>query len=91
MKVAQNDKMNPNTQPVRLPHIPNLSDSQLSPSGTSARERGTPGILSRVFSPIRRYHLLPRLGTPSIVTCHVMHRYASVCMVFIVSSPSSLR
>ena len=89
MKVAQNDETNPDMQPVRPPHIPNISNSQLSPSGSSVRKRETPGILSRMFSPLRRYHLLPRLGTPSIVTCHVMHRYAFVCIVFIVSSPSS--
>ena len=51
MKVAQNDETNPNTQPVRAPHIPNLSNSQLSPSGSSVRKRETPGILSRMFPP----------------------------------------
>ena len=51
MKVAQNDKTNPETQPVRPRHIPNLSNSQLSPSGSSARKRETPGILFRMFPP----------------------------------------
>src|SRR3954469_21956515 len=49
MKVAQNDETNPDTQPVRPPRIPNVSNSQLSPSGSSARKRETPGILSRMF------------------------------------------
>ena len=38
-------------------------------------------------SPLRRYHLLPRLGTPSTARCHVMHRHANVCIIFIVSFP----
>ena len=29
-----------------------------------------------MFPPLRRYHLLPRLGTPSITLCHVMHLFA---------------
>ena len=51
MKVAQNDETNPDTQPVRPPHIPNLSNSQLSPSVSSVRKRETSGILSRMFPP----------------------------------------
>ena len=31
MKVAQNDETNPDTQSVRPPHLPNLSNTQLSP------------------------------------------------------------
>ena len=51
MKVAQNDETIPDTQSVRPPHPSNLSNPQLSPSGSSARKHGTPGILSRMFSP----------------------------------------
>ena len=51
MKVAQNDETNPDTQSVRPPHLPNLSNSQLSPSGPSVRKRETSGILSRMFPP----------------------------------------
>ena len=51
MKVAQIDETNPDTQSVRPPHTPNLSNPQLSPSGSSARKHETPGILSRMFSP----------------------------------------
>ena len=31
MKVAQNDESNPNTQPVRPPRIPTITNTQLSP------------------------------------------------------------
>ena len=51
MKVAQNDETNPNTQSIRPPHLPNLSNSQLSPSGPSVRKRKTSGILFRMFPP----------------------------------------
>ena len=51
MKVAQNDETNPDTQPVRPPHIPSIANTQLSPSGSSVRKRETPGILSRMFPP----------------------------------------
>ena len=51
MKVAQNDETNLNTQPVRPPRIPSIENTQLSPSGSSIRKCGTPGILSRMFSP----------------------------------------
>ena len=69
MKVAQNDETNPDTQPVRPPHIPNISNSQLSPSGSSVRKRETPGILSRMFPPFVgityyrvRAHRTPRIA-----------------------------
>ena len=69
MKVAQNDETNPDTQPVRPPHTPNLSDSQLSPSGSSARKHETPGILSRMIPPFTgityyrvRAHRAPRIA-----------------------------
>ena len=45
MKVAQNDETNPDMQSVRPPHTPNLSNLQLSPSGSSARKHET-----RMFS-----------------------------------------
>ena len=50
MKVAQNDETNPVMQPVRPPHTPSIPNTQLSPSGSPVRKRGT-GILSRMFSP----------------------------------------
>ena len=71
MKVAQNDETISDTQPVRPPHPPNLSNLQLSPSGSSARKHGTPGILPGCF-PLHRYHLLPRrtrLALPVILLC----------------------
>ena len=51
MKVAQDDETNPNTQPVCPPHIPSIANPQLSPSGSSARKHGTPGILPGCFPP----------------------------------------
>ena len=54
MKVAQNDETNPDTQPVRPPHIPSIANTQLSPSGSPVRKHETPGILPGCFrlSPI---------------------------------------
>ena len=72
IKVAQNDEANPDTQPVRPPHTPNLSNSQLSPSGSSARKHETPGILSRMFPPftaITSYRVRTRLALPVILLC----------------------
>ena len=74
MKVAQNDETNPDTQPVRPPHILSIANSQLSPSGSSVRKRETPGILSRMFPPFAgityyrvRPHLAPLIGVSYIV------------------------
>ena len=69
MKVAQNDETNPDTHPVRPPHIPSIENTQLSPSGSSVRKRETPEILSRMFPPFVgitsyhvRAHLAPRIA-----------------------------
>ena len=69
MKVAQNDETILDTQSVRPPHPSNLSNPQLSPSGSSARKHGTPGILSRMISPFAsityyrvRAHRTPRIA-----------------------------
>ena len=51
MKVAQNDETNPDTQPVRPPHIPSIANTQLSPSVSSARKRETPGYFPGCFPP----------------------------------------
>ena len=51
MKVTQNDETNPVTPSVRPPHTPSIANTQLFPSGSSARKRETPGILSRMFPP----------------------------------------
>ena len=69
MKVAQNDETNPDTQPVRPPHIPTIPNSQLPPSGSSARKRETPGILSRMFPPFTgiTYYRIRAHRTPRIV------------------------
>ncbi len=74
MKVAQNDETNPDTQSVRPPHTPNLSNPQLSPSGSCARKRETRGILSRMFPPLTgttSYHVRAHLA-PLIVTSRIV-------------------
>ena len=65
MKVAQNDETNPDTQPVRPPHISSIANSQLSPSGSSVRKHETLGVLSRMFPPftcITSYRVRTRLA-----------------------------
>ena len=79
MKVAQNDETNPDTQPVYPPHIPNLSNSQLSPSGSSVQKRETPGILSRMFPPfvgITSYRVRAHLAPQLVMSCIDMHLFA---------------
>ena len=79
MKVAQNDETNPDTQFVRPPHTPNLSNSQLSPSGSAAQKHETPGIFSRMFPPltgITSYHIRARLASLLVMSCIDMHLFA---------------
>ena len=79
MKVAQNDETNPDTQPVRPPHIPNISKSQLSPSVSSVRKCETSGILSRMFPPfvgITSYRVRAHLAPCIVMSCIVMLVFA---------------
>ena len=79
MKVAQNDEMNPDTQPVRPPHIPSIANTQLSPSGSSLQKRETPGILSRMFPPfvgITSYRVRAHLAPLLVMSCIDMHLFA---------------
>ena len=79
MKVAQHDKTNPDTQSVCPPHTPNLSNSQLSPSGSSARKHGTPGILSRMIPPLTSTtlsHVRARLASLLVMSCIVLFMFA---------------
>ena len=79
MKVAQNDETIPDTQPVRPPHLPNLSNTQLFPSGSSVRKRETPGIISRMFSPFTgttSYRVRAHLVSRFVMSCIVMHLFA---------------
>ena len=69
MKVAQNDETNPDTQPVCPPRVPSIVNLQHFTSGSSIRKHGTPGILSRMFSPFAgmtyprvRLPLAPRIA-----------------------------
>ena len=79
MKDAQNDEANPNMHPARLPLIPGIENTQLSPSGSSVRKRGTPGILSRLFSPftgITSYCVRAQLAPLLVMSCIDMHLFA---------------
>ena len=51
MKVAQNDETNPNTRPVRPPHIPSIANIEPFPSGSAVRKCQTSGKHSRMLSP----------------------------------------
>ena len=51
MKVVQNEETNPNTQPVRQPHVPSIANVQHFTSGSFVRKCETPVILSRMFPP----------------------------------------
>ena len=90
MKVAQNDETNPDTQPVRLPHTPSISNTQLSPSGSPVRKRETPGILSRMFLPFTGttpYHVRAHLASRFVMSCIVMHLFAMYLLFLPSSSP----
>ena len=79
MKVAQNDETNPDTHPIRPPHIPSIANTQLYPSGSSVRKRETPGILSRMFPPfasITWYRIRAYLAPLIVMSCIVMHMFA---------------
>ena len=85
MKVAQNDETNPDTQPVRPPHTPSIPNTQLSPFGTSARKRETPGILSRMFQPfagITYSYVRSPLAQRIAASCFVLHLIALLFIVF---------
>ena len=85
MKVAQNDETNPDTQPVRPPHIPSIANMQLSPSGSSVRKRETPGILSRMFPPfagITYPCVTSPLAQRIAASCFVLHLIALLFIVF---------
>ena len=85
MKVAQNDETILNTQSVRPPNTPNLSNSQLCPSGSSVWKHETPGILSRMFPPFAgiTYPCVRSPLTQRIVaSCFVLHLIALLFIVF---------
>ena len=79
MKVAQNDKTNPETQPVHPPYIPSIANTQLSPSVSVGRKRETPGTISRMFSSFigtTSYHVRAHLASHFVMSCIVMHLFA---------------
>ena len=79
MKVAHNDEMNPDTQPVRPPRVPSIVNLQHFTSGSSDRNRETPGILSRMFPPfvgITYYRVRAHLAPRFVMSCIIMHLFA---------------
>ena len=79
MKVARNDETNPNTQPVRQPHVPSIENMQHFTSVSSVRKRETSGILSRMFPPfvgITYYRVRAHLAPPIVMSCIIMHMFA---------------
>ena len=79
MKVAQNDEMNPNTQPVRPAHIPSIANTQISPSDLSVRKRETLGIFSRMLPPFTgttSYRVRAHLASRFVMSCIVVHLLA---------------
>ena len=78
MKVAQNDETNPDTQPVRSPHVPSIVNLQHFTSGSSVRKRETLGILSRMFPPfagITYYREWAHLASLLVMSCIDMHLF----------------
>ena len=61
MKVAQNGETKPVTQPACPPHTPNISNSQLSLSGSSVRKREHRGYFPGYFPPLS-VSPIPMLG-----------------------------
>ena len=85
MKVAQKEMTNRDTQPVRPPHIPNRSNSQLSPSDSSDRKPEKAGILSRMFPPfagITYPYVRSPLAQRIAASCFVLHLIALLFIVF---------
>ena len=72
MKVAQNDETNSDTQPVHSPRVPSIVNLQHFTFGSSVQKHGTPGIISRMFSPftgITSYRVRTRLALPVVLLC----------------------
>ena len=85
MKVAQNGEANPDTRPVRPPRIPSIGNLQHFTSGSSVRNRETPGILSRIF-PLFAGIAYPYVRSPLAhriaASCFVLHLIALLFIVF---------
>ena len=69
MKVVQHGETNPDTQPVRPPHTPNISNSQLSPSGSAVENAKHREYFPGCFPPFTgiiyycvRAHRTPRIA-----------------------------
>ena len=75
MKVAQNNETNPDTQPVRPPHIPSIANTQLSPPVHLSENAEHRGYFPGCFP--------PSLVSPPTALGHPWHRvspcYALCC------------
>ena len=90
MEVAQNDETNPDTQPIRSPHVPSIVNLQYFTSGPSVRKRETPGILSRMFPPfvgITYYRDWAHLASLLVMSCIDMHCLHCIHCFFPLFSP----
>ena len=94
MKVAQNDETNLNTLSVCQPHIPSIANMELSPSVPFVRKRGTPGIISQMFSPfagITSYCVRAHLAQLLVMSCIDMHLFALYSLFLPPLLPGKLR
>ena len=85
MKVAQNDKMNPNTRSVHLSHAPRIANTQLFPFDSSVQKRKTPGIFSWMFPPftgITYNYVRSPLALHIAASCFVLHLIALLFIGF---------
>ena len=79
MKVAQNDETNPNTRPVRSPHVLSIANDELSPPVHLSDRRSEPEKLSRMFSPFTgttSYRVRAHLASRFVMSRIVMHLFA---------------
>ena len=79
MKVSQNDETNPDTQPVRPPHIPSIANTQLSPLRllclkTQNTEDNFPDVPP--FTGTTSYHVRAHLASRFVMSCIAMHLFA---------------
>ena len=79
MKVAQNNEMKLDAQPVRPPRVPSIVNLQHFTSSSSIRKHETPGILSLMFLPfasITYYRVRAHLALLIVMSCIIMLMFA---------------
>ena len=88
MKAALNDETNPDTQPVRPPHIPSITNMQLSPSGSSVQNAKHQEYFPGCF-PLSPVAPSTSLAHPSTAYCLVMFCDALFAPYLLFLPPSS--